>query len=85
MRSATGKFFLMRMGLPACFQMPAFQHHSFMIDFHLLAFAVAGRLDFSLTPSGLKVYEYNADSASCLMQCGEIQVLGNVGQHNIFI
>ena len=41
--------------------------------------AVAGRLDFALTPTGLKVYEYNADSASCLLQCGEIQVCALAG------
>jgi glutathionylspermidine amidase/synthetase len=34
---------------------------------------ISGRFDFSLTPNGLKVYEYNADSASCLLECGEIQ------------
>ncbi|RHY09041.1 hypothetical protein DYB36_003733, partial [Aphanomyces astaci] len=32
--------------------------------------ALAGRFDFTLTESGIKVYEYNADSASCLMECG---------------
>ncbi|KAG9405451.1 hypothetical protein AC1031_003346 [Aphanomyces cochlioides] len=31
---------------------------------------LAGRFDFTLTSTGLKVYEYNADSASCLMECG---------------
>ena len=34
---------------------------------------VAGRFDFSITPMGIKVYEYNADSASCLFECGYIQ------------
>lgn len=34
---------------------------------------VSGRFDFSLTADGLKVYEYNADSASCLLECGRIQ------------
>ncbi|KAF0701394.1 Aste57867_8096 [Aphanomyces stellatus] len=31
---------------------------------------LAGRFDFTLTDTGIKVYEYNADSASCLMECG---------------
>ncbi|OQS00678.1 bifunctional glutathionylspermidine amidase/glutathionylspermidine synthetase [Achlya hypogyna] len=31
---------------------------------------IAGRFDMTLTADGLKVYEYNADSASCLMECG---------------
>ncbi|RHY25782.1 hypothetical protein DYB32_008100 [Aphanomyces invadans] len=31
---------------------------------------LAGRFDFALTENGVKVYEYNADSASCLMECG---------------
>jgi glutathionylspermidine amidase/synthetase len=34
---------------------------------------VSGRFDIALTPKGIKVYEYNADSASCLLECGEIQ------------
>ncbi|OQR95893.1 bifunctional glutathionylspermidine amidase/glutathionylspermidine synthetase [Thraustotheca clavata] len=34
---------------------------------------VAGRFDFTLTSAGLKVYEYNADSASCLLECGYVQ------------
>lgn len=34
---------------------------------------ITGRFDFSLTPKGLKVYEYNADSASCHMECGYVQ------------
>ncbi|OQS00676.1 bifunctional glutathionylspermidine amidase/glutathionylspermidine synthetase [Achlya hypogyna] len=34
---------------------------------------VAGRFDFALTPTGIKVYEYNADSASCLLECGLTQ------------
>lgn len=30
---------------------------------------ISGRLDFSITPErGIKCYEYNADSASCLME-----------------
>ncbi|NHN36120.1 bifunctional glutathionylspermidine amidase/synthase [Pseudomaricurvus alcaniphilus] len=36
---------------------------------------ITGRLDFCLTEQGLKVYEYNADSASCHMECGKIQGL----------
>jgi glutathionylspermidine amidase/synthetase len=34
---------------------------------------ITGRLDFSLSEHGLKVYEYNCDSASCLMECGKVQ------------
>lgn len=35
---------------------------------------LTGRLDFSVTKEqGIKCYEYNADSASCLMECGYIQ------------
>jgi len=34
---------------------------------------ITGRFDFSLTESGLKVYEYNCDSASCHMEAGRIQ------------
>lgn len=48
---------------------------------------VSGRFDFSLTPQGVKVYEYNADSASCLLECGYIQDkwanaigIGNIGR-----
>ena len=49
---------------------------------------IAGRFDLSLTETGLKAYEYNADSASCLMECGYIQDrwskfagLGHVGSN----
>jgi glutathionylspermidine amidase/synthetase len=34
---------------------------------------ITGRFDFAMTEAGLKVYEYNADSASCYMECGKIQ------------
>lgn len=34
---------------------------------------ITARFDFALTDKGLKVYEYNADSASCLMECGFVQ------------
>lgn len=34
---------------------------------------VSGRFDFALTSEGVKAYEYNADSASCLMECGYVQ------------
>lgn len=34
---------------------------------------ITGRFDFCLTDQGLKLYEYNADSASCHMECGKIQ------------
>ncbi|TNF33642.1 MAG: CHAP domain-containing protein, partial [Gammaproteobacteria bacterium] len=34
---------------------------------------ITGRFDFSMSERGLKVYEYNADSASCYLECGELQ------------
>ncbi|HEY5646828.1 MAG TPA: bifunctional glutathionylspermidine amidase/synthase [Pseudomonadales bacterium] len=34
---------------------------------------VTGRFDFAMTVQGLKVYEYNCDSASCHMDAGKIQ------------
>jgi len=34
---------------------------------------ITGRMDFSLSDRGLKLYEYNADSASCYMECGKVQ------------
>jgi len=34
---------------------------------------ITGRLDFSISEHGVKVYEYNADSASCYMECGQVQ------------
>lgn len=35
---------------------------------------ISGRLDFSMTPeNGIKCFEYNADSASCLFECGHTQ------------
>jgi len=34
---------------------------------------ITGRLDFSLSDRGLKVYEYNCDSASCHMEAGRVQ------------
>ncbi len=34
---------------------------------------ITGRFDFALTRQGLKVYEYNCDSAACYMECGKIQ------------
>lgn len=40
---------------------------------------ITGRLDFCLTERGLKVYEYNSDSASCHMECGRVQ--GAWGRH----
>ncbi len=40
--------------------------------------AISGRLDWAVTPSGLKAYEYNADSSSCLFEAGTVQV-GTVG------
>ncbi len=34
---------------------------------------ITGRLDFSVSDRGIKLYEYNADSASCYMECGRVQ------------
>jgi len=34
---------------------------------------ITGRFDFSLSERGVKVYEYNSDSASCHMECGFVQ------------
>ena len=34
---------------------------------------ITGRFDFSVSERGIKVYEYNADSASCHMECGRVQ------------
>ncbi len=36
---------------------------------------ITGRFDFCLTEHGLKLYEYNADSASCHMETGKVQGL----------
>ena len=38
---------------------------------------ITGRFDFAMTERGLKVYEYNCDSAACHMECG--QGAGQVG------
>jgi glutathionylspermidine amidase/synthetase len=34
---------------------------------------LSGRFDFGIKNENLKVYEYNADSASCLFECGVVQ------------
>ncbi|MAM70904.1 MAG: bifunctional glutathionylspermidine amidase/synthase [Gammaproteobacteria bacterium] len=34
---------------------------------------ITGRFDFSLSERGLKVYEYNCDSAACYMETGTVQ------------
>ncbi len=34
---------------------------------------ITSRFDFAMTPGGLKVYEYNCDSASCYMETGKVQ------------
>ena len=34
---------------------------------------ITGRFDFAMTPEGIKVYEYNCDSASCHMDAGKVQ------------
>ncbi|MFT5576439.1 MAG: glutathionylspermidine amidase/synthetase [Bermanella sp.] len=40
---------------------------------------ITSRFDFAQTEAGLKVYEYNCDSASCYMEAGKVQ--GKWGQH----
>jgi glutathionylspermidine amidase/synthetase len=35
--------------------------------------AITGRFDFAMRPEGIKVYEYNCDSASCHMETGKVQ------------
>jgi len=37
--------------------------------------SITGRFDFAMSENGLKVYEYNIDSASCYMECGLVQGL----------
>jgi len=34
---------------------------------------ITGRFDFAMSEAGLKVYEYNCDSAGCYMECGKVQ------------
>jgi glutathionylspermidine amidase/synthetase len=34
---------------------------------------ITGRFDFAVSEAGIKVYEYNADSASCYMEAGRVQ------------
>lgn len=34
---------------------------------------ITSRFDFSMTRDGIKVYEYNCDSASCYMEAGKVQ------------
>jgi glutathionylspermidine amidase/synthetase len=34
---------------------------------------ITSRFDFAMTAQGLKVYEYNCDSASCYMEAGKVQ------------
>ncbi len=34
---------------------------------------ITGRFDFSISENGLKVYEYNADSASCYLEAARLQ------------
>ena len=34
---------------------------------------ITGRFDFTVSEKGIKVYEYNSDSASTYMECGKIQ------------
>lgn len=40
---------------------------------------ITSRFDFALSENGLKVYEYNCDSASCYMEAGKVQ--GKWAQH----
>jgi len=41
---------------------------------------IMARFDFSMSERGLKVYEYNADSAGCFFECGLVQRLWSI--HN---
>ncbi len=41
---------------------------------------ITGRFDFAMTDRGLKLYEYNCDSAACYLECGKIQ--GKWAVHN---
>jgi len=41
---------------------------------------ITGRFDFAMSEAGLKVYEYNCDSAACYMECGKVQ--GKWGLHH---
>lgn len=41
---------------------------------------ITGRFDFAMTEAGLKVYEYNCDSASCHMDTGKVQ--GRWAEHH---
>jgi glutathionylspermidine amidase/synthetase len=34
---------------------------------------ITGRFDFSVSDRGIRLYEYNCDSASCHMECGKVQ------------
>lgn len=34
---------------------------------------ITGRMDFSISDRGIKLYEYNADSSSCYLEAGKIQ------------
>src|SRR5690606_35755265 len=34
---------------------------------------ITGRFDLAVGAPGIKVYEYNSDSASCYMECGKVQ------------
>jgi len=34
---------------------------------------ITGRFDFAVSPRGIKLYEYNADSAACHTECGKVQ------------
>jgi glutathionylspermidine amidase/synthetase len=34
---------------------------------------ITGRFDFAVSPRGIRLYEYNADSAACHMECGKVQ------------
>lgn len=36
---------------------------------------ITGRFDFCMTEQGIRLYEYNADSASCYMEAGKVQEL----------
>jgi glutathionylspermidine synthase len=42
-------------------------------SFHLGDKTIYGRMDLAVTPEGIKCFEYNSDSSSCIIECCLIQ------------
>lgn len=55
------------------FDFPADYWPMALKSFEKKELSLAGRFDFSISDRGVKCYEYNADSASCLYECGFMQ------------